>query len=189
MKEAVDESIERYNSLPKLEQKEILNNFKNNLTKQTEEKIKSFSAGSQVQRQEFEKIQKESLDELQKEVESKIGKKWRGLLIDKNMSKAIYETVLSESYAKPIIKDGKITGYDVKNGVRLAILDKFEKQLYKTQYDLAHLSAYDKAIQERNRPSENMNGNEIVASNPNDIEKVTKEIREEQKKKQGLFKK
>ncbi len=186
LKEAVEESIERYNTLPKLEQKEILNNFKQNLTKQSEEKIKSFSTQSQSYRQEQQKINNAAFEEIKKEVSEKVGKKYRGLLIDNKMGKEISE--LAPFYA-PEIKDanGRVTGYDVKKGVRLAILDKFEKQLYKTQYDLAHVSAYEKAINERNRPSENMNGNEIVASDPADFKTVMKGIREEAKKKQGLF--
>jgi len=156
------------------------------LTRQSEEKIKSFSTQSQTYRQEQQKIHQTAFDEIKKEVNEKVGKKYRGLLIDNKMGKEISE--IAPFYA-PAIKDesGKVTGYDVKQGVRLAILDKYEKQLYKTQYDLAHVSAYEKAINERNRPSENMNGNEIVASDPTDFKTVMKEMREEGKKKHSLF--
>ncbi len=186
LEDAVLESMEKYKGLTKIEQGQKLNEYKNTLIKQSEEKVKSFSTNNQAYRQEQEKVQKSAFAEIEKEVGEKVGKKWRGLLIDAKMGKAIQEA--APLYA-PEIKDekGHIIGYDVKQGVRMAILDKFEKQLYKTQYDLAHVSAYDKLINERNRPNENMTTNQVVAEAPNDINKATQEWRKERTGNKGLL--
>jgi len=180
--EAVEESVDRYNSLPKLDQKEILNSFKNNLRVKTEEKLKSFSANNQKQREVVQQLENAFYSDLKKDVSDKVGKKWRGLLIDEKMSKEIEQ--IAPSYAKhKYDENGNFIGYDAKEAVRLAILDKFEKKLMKAQYDLASVSTYDKLIQERNRPSENLTSNQVVVTAPNDVERVTKEWREQQKKK------
>lgn len=181
LKEAVDEAVDRYNALPKLDQAEILNTFKNTLKSKTEEKLKSFSVQSQRNRQEQERIESSAYADIKNQVNELVGKKWRGLLIDEKMSKEILE--VAHLYALPIPDgNGRIVGYDTKLGVRLAILDKYEKKLMKTQYDLAKVSAYDEVINERNRPSENMTSNQIVANVPNDIERITKQMREEKEK-------
>lgn len=183
--EAVAEAVERYQALPKLDQAEILNNFKNTLKSKTEEKLKSFSTANQGYRQEQEKIQKAFLADLDKEVSAKVGKKWRGLLIDEKMSKEIKQAAPNYAVQK-FDANGNFIGYDAEHGVEMAIYAKFGKKLLKAQYDLAKVSAYDELIEERNRPSENMTSNQIVVNAPNNIERITKEIREEKKRKSSL---
>lgn len=179
--QAVEEAIESYSALPKLTQAKILNEFKNTLKSKTEEKLKSFSTANQGYRQEQEKIQKTFLADLDKEVSAKVGKKWKGLLIDEKMSKEIKQA--APNYAVQKFDDsGNFIGYDAEHGVEMAIYAKFGKKLLKAQYDLAKVSAYDELIEERNRPSENMTSNQIVVNAPNDIERITKEWREQKQK-------
>lgn len=178
LKEAVEEAVDRYKSLPKLDQAQILNDFKNTLKAKTEEKLKSFSVQNQSQLQEQERIKNAFFTELNKEVSDKIGKKFRGLLIDEKMSKEIAEAAPSYSVAKFDGK-GNFIGYDAKKGVELAIFDKFGKKLLKAQYDLASKASYDKVIQERNRPNENMTSNQVVTTTTNTIAEISKRRREE----------
>lgn len=182
--EAVSESVDKYNGLSKIEQKQILQNFQNSVKNKAEEKIKSFSAQNQAQRQEVEKIEKIAIADINKEVQDKIGKKWKGLLIDEKMGKEIAND--SPKYLMPQIDDkGRLIAFDAKNAVRLAILDKFEKKLLKASYELGALTKYDELIQERNRPNENMTSNQIVVNAPNDIVLATKRQREEKRKHSG----
>ncbi len=176
--DAVDESVDRYKSLPKIDQAEILNNFKNTLKNKTEEKLKSFSEKNQEYMRENERIQANSISEFKKQVTSLVGKKWRGLLIDEDMGKVLLNT---PDYSTPVVNDkGRIVDYDVKHGVEMAIYAKFGKKLLQAQYKIAKINAYDKLIEERNRPSENMSSNQIVVSTQNDIETISKRRREEQ---------
>ncbi len=178
--DAVNESIDKYNALPKLDQLEILDNFKNTVRSKTEEKLKSFSVNSQAQRREMEQIENSALVDIKKEVEDKVGKKWKGLLIDEKMGKDLSNE--AAKYLMPIMENGKLIGFDTKNAVRLAILDKYEKKLLKANWDLAKVSAYDEAIEERNRPNENMTSNQIVVNAPNDLERISKQRREEKER-------
>ncbi len=118
--EAVSEAVERYNALPKLDQAEILNNFKNNVRGKTEEKLKSFSSSSQAQRQKDEAVKQTFFADLDKEVSVKVGKKFRGLLIDEKMSKEIKQAAPNYSIPK-FDKDGNFVGYDAEHGVEMAI--------------------------------------------------------------------
>lgn len=181
--EAVEEAIEKYRTLPKIDQAEILNNFKDNLKKNTEEKLKSFSVNAQMQRSTQEKLQTSAMTEMKTQVGELVGKKWRGLLIDEKMSKEILQS--APDYSLPIVENGKVVGYDTKHGVEMAIYAKFNKKLLKAQYDLAKSSAYDKLIEERNRPSENMTSNQIVVTAPNDIKKITEEMRAERERRRN----
>lgn len=189
LNEAVNEAIERYKDLPKIEQLKILKSFKDTVKNNVSSKMNSYVQASIENNKKIEQVMNNSYLEMEKFVKDKVGKKHQGfLLIEDKMVKPILELASAISPLK-YDKEGSLIGYDIETGVKLAISAKYEKQLEKAKYEHIKFTVQEEMIKQRNRPSENITTNQVVYENPNDIAKITKQMREEAKvrKKSGIF--
>jgi hypothetical protein len=151
--DAVTEEMERFEGLSKMEQKSKINSLKEQFKKNHTEKIKSFSTNIKANSQKIAQIEQSSFKKLDEEAKRYENKKYRGLLVTPEMVNEAKP--LAAFYAsKKFDEKGNLTGHDVENGMRMAILDKYEKKFAKVNYDIGYTTGMAEAFKER-RPNKN----------------------------------
>lgn len=149
------EEMERFNSLSEAQKLRETNPIKKQMIQDRDEKIKTFSAGVNKEAQAQEAFMNEAASVGKKvlgETLSKMeGKKYKGLLITSEMANEIKDYVSNNTVPK--IENGKFTGYDIEKSVRMAVLDKYEKQLLMANHQMGKTFGMDKALKLRLRPN------------------------------------
>ena len=143
--------IEKFNALPILQKKQLINEIKGGYEKSFSEKLAQYQPKDNS---EFViQAQKAAAKELDETVKSMAGKYFYGLQITPEISEEITSYVVKNARPKP---DG--TGYDIPASIREAVFfnDKLVKKLLKATADMATAQGYDKLIAERNRPDKEL---------------------------------
>lgn len=149
---AVAESIEDYNELGKLQQREILQNFQEKDTKSLDAKFEQYISKTSEQGAKMQEIQTKATETLQTKLAGLAGTSFKGMLIEEPMAKQIERDAALLS--TPIFDEqGNLTGYDVEKGVQRAIVENYLPRLLKTTYNLGLTAASKKFAQERHRPN------------------------------------
>lgn len=155
--EAVEEQMVSFNSKTRIDQKKEESALRSQYQKSVEEKLNAFTTqatqGKAEEAARFQAIAAKADEDLNQLLEGMKGKNYKSLIVDDAMLKALPDVI--RAYSPPIIKDGVITGYDIKEGRDVAMWKLYGKQLLKSTYDLGRSSGYDEAINVRNRPSPN----------------------------------
>jgi hypothetical protein len=186
LEDEVRNKVDNYESLSsKIDKKKEEARLRSEVKVVSGERLKSFTETARQKQIEQENISKSSLNQLETKVKELVGKQWKGLLINEEVSKEIAE--LAPIYSSPIVDEkGNLTGYDIDRGIKLAIYDKFGKQLLKANYDAGRTMGYEEAMKERMRPSENYTGTPSPVSAGSDAEEASKWNRQRLKKDYGF---
>lgn len=97
---------------------------------------------------------KQGIQDTEALVSDLVGKKWNGLLfVTPEMAEEIKQNILIDPC--PIVKDGKVVGYDLKTATRVAIAknEKYFKTLLKTGSEISRTQGWDEFVEKRNKPS------------------------------------
>jgi hypothetical protein len=176
LEEAVNEKVDNFHNLPKLDQKSIEKQLREKAKTEQDERLKTFTTDSQSQDKELEALGQQATQKINEKIEQLTGKKWRGLLITPELSKAIHE--LTPNYAMPVIDNNRIVGYNVDDAIEFAIWKASDngRKLLKANFDMGDTRGFERAIKERTRVSENNATGSVVAStSPNNAETSLKD--------------
>ena len=160
--DAVFEQLDKYNSMTRIEKKDEESRLRSVYKSKSAERLKSFterSANSRVSEELRVNTLVETADKELDDVLNKMsGKRWKSLVIDDNMINTIRDTIPAMA---PLMGkfDGnnKLVGFDVKDGIEMAVWKLYGKQLLKSTFDIGRTSGFDEAMNERIRPT-NTNG-------------------------------
>jgi len=160
LEEAVQESLSDFEGLTKIQKKQKEVELRDKHKPKTSEKLTAFTKKITEERQKLieqdNQASAKAVADLEKVTSSMIDKQYKGLLLTKEMIDRVKDVVPTLA---PMIQmrdaQGNLTGYDVKRGVNLAILELYEKQLLKSTYNLGRVAAAEEFWSERNRVTPN----------------------------------
>lgn len=156
--DAVMEQLDKYNSMTRLERKDEENKLKSLYKSQSAERLKSFTEKITNQKLEEQQRMNEIASKADKELDEVLnkmkGQRWKSLLIDESMANNIKETIPAMAPLMAQLDDkNRLTGFDVKEGIEMAIWKLYGKQLLKSTFDIGRTAGFDEAMKERIRPS------------------------------------
>lgn len=185
--EDIETEVEAFNSKSPYEKKKRVNEIKSDLIKKRDEKLKTFSAGSeQIQRvkKEVAAAGRAQLDEL---IPKMVNKKFKGLMITPEMGNAIQQHVVN--YAKPIISEkGQLVGYDIKSSINSAIFELYSEQRDKALIELGRTLGADKTLTARIRPNKKVSTAAAIPSAQKTFDQIATEQADKRWQKIGLSK-
>lgn len=156
--DAVFEQMDKFNSMTRLEKKDEENKLRAVYKSQSAERLKSFTERvaneRSTEQQRVAQIVEKAETELDEVLNKMKGQRWKSLMIDESMANNIREAI--PAFAPLMGKfdqDQKLTGFDVKDGIEMAIWKLYGKQLLKSTYDIGRTSGFDEAMKERIRPT------------------------------------
>lgn len=156
--DAVMEQLDKYNSMTRLERKDEENKLKSLYKSQSAERLKSFTEKitnqKQAEQQRMNEIASHADKELDEVLNKMKGQRWKSLLIDESMANNIKETIPAMAPLMAQLDDNnRLTGFDVKEGIEMAIWKLYGKQLLKSTFDIGRTAGFDEAMKDRLRPS------------------------------------
>jgi len=158
LEDAVMEQLDKFNSMTRIERKDEETKLRSVYKSQSAERLKSFTERIANERQsEQERVAKvvESAEtELDQVLDKMKGQRWKSLLIDESMAKTIRDTI--PAFAPLMGKfdeNQKLVGFDVKDGIEMAIWKLYGKQLLKSTFDIGRTAGFDEAMKDRVRPT------------------------------------
>lgn len=164
---AVDEQVNKFETLTKLEQKGIEKTLRDQATSEQAERLKTFAtenklaetqrSQSAVQAQTaMRKAAETANQKLDEGVDELIGKSWKGLPITQELGKAIRQT--ASELSRPLYdQQGNLIEYETQDAIEFAIWKVAGRQVLKANVELGRRLGFEKAIVERNRVSDNNN--------------------------------
>lgn len=158
LEDAVLEQLDKFNSMTRLERKDEENKLRSTYKSQSAERLKSFTERMANERsteqQRVAKIVESAEVELDEVLNKMAGQRWKSLVLDESMVKNIREAI--PAFAPLMGKfdeQQKLVGFDVKDGIEMAIWKLYGKQLLKSTFDIGRTSGFDEAMKERIRPT------------------------------------
>lgn len=158
LEDAVLEQLDKFNTMTRLERKDEENKLRSTYKSQSAERLKSFTERMANERsteqQRVAKIVESAEVELDEVLNKMAGQRWKSLVLDESMVKNIREAI--PAFAPLMGKfdeQQKLVGFDVKDGIEMAIWKLYGKQLLKSTFDIGRTSGFDEAMKERIRPT------------------------------------
>lgn len=156
--DAVMEQLDKYNSMTRLERKDEETKLKSIYKSQSAERLKSFtekmSNEKQAEQQRMNEIASKADKELDEVLNKMKGQRWKSLLIDESMANNIKETIPAMApLMAQLDEKNRLTGFDVKEGIEMAIWKLYGKQLLKSTFDIGRTAGFDEAMKDRIRPT------------------------------------
>lgn len=152
MEEAVEQAIETYNSLPKIDQKKKLLEYQNKDQSTLDERLKSFVVEQGSTRELMDKVNNQANEQLLKVTAELKGQKFAGALIDEPMVQKIEQ--FTPMFSPPIYDEkGNLTGYDLDFGLEVAKNYVMGAAARKEAYMLGLTKGQQQFAKERHRPN------------------------------------
>lgn len=168
LEDAVMEQLDKFNSMTRLERKDEENKLRSTYKSQSAERLKSFTekiANERVAEQErVLKVVETAESELDDVLNKMNGQRWKSLVIDESMIKTIRDTIPALAPIMGKFDDNqKLVGFDVKEGIEMAIWKLYGKQLLKSTFDIGRTSGFEEAMKDRIRPTATPGGSTAPA--------------------------
>lgn len=158
LEDAVMEQLDKFNTMTRLEKKDEETKLRSIYKSQSAERLKSFTERianeRQAEQQRVAKVVESAESELDQVLDKMKGQRWKSLLIDESMAKTIREAI--PAFAPLMGKfdeNQKLVGFDVKDGIEMAIWKLYGKQLLKSTFDIGRTAGFDEAMKDRVRPT------------------------------------
>jgi len=158
LEDAVMEQLDKFNSMTRLERKDEETKLRSTYKSQSAERLKSFTermANERVEEQQrVSKVVETAENELDQVLDKMKGQRWKSLVIDESMTKTIRDTIpaLAPLMGK-FDENQRLVGFDVKEGIEMAIWKLYGKQLLKSTFDIGRTSGFEEAMKDRVRPT------------------------------------
>lgn len=158
LEDAVMEQLDKFNTMTRLERKDEETKLRSIYKSQSAERLKSFTErianDRQAEQQRVAKVVESAESELDQVLDKMKGQRWKSLLIDESMAKTIRDAI--PAFAPLMGKfdeNQKLVGFDVKDGIEMAIWKLYGKQLLKSTFDIGRTAGFDEAMKDRVRPT------------------------------------
>lgn len=158
LEDAVFEQMDKFNSMTRIEKKDEETKLKSIYKSQSAERLKSFTEKVANKRSEEQArvaaIVQSADAELEDTLSKMKGGRWKSLAIDEPMVNNIREAIPALAPLMGKFDDkNQLIGFDVKEGVEMAIWKLYGKQLLKSTFDIGRTSGFEEAMKDRIRPS------------------------------------
>lgn len=168
LEDAVMEQLDKFNTMTRLERKDEESKLRSVYKSQSAERLKSFTeriANERTQEQQrVAKIVESAETELEEVLNKMNGQRWKSLTIDESMIKTIRDAIPAFAPIMGKFDEGqKLVGFDVKDGIEMAIWKLYGKQLLKSTFDVGRTSGFEEAMKDRVRPTATPGGSTAPA--------------------------
>lgn len=183
--EEITQELEAFENLSPYEKKKRVNSVKAELIQKRDEKLKTFTAGTekvQAVQQQAVKMGMAQLNDLIPKMESK---KYEGLLITPEMANSIKQFVIS--HPEPSFdENGQFVGYDIKESISTAVTKLYKNEWKKSLVELGRTLGADKTLTARIRPNKKVATSAIAPISQKSFEDIARERADKQWKKRGV---
>jgi hypothetical protein len=158
LEDAVMEQLDKFNSMTRIERKDEETKLRSVYKSQSAERLKSFTErianDRQSEQERVAKVVESAETELDQVLDKMKGQRWKSLLIDESMAKTIRDAIPAFAPLMGKFDEGqKLVGFDVKEGIEMAIWKLYGKQLLKSTFDIGRTAGFDEAMKDRVRPT------------------------------------
>ncbi len=181
----IAQELEAFEALSPYEKKKRTNSVKAELIQKRDEKLKTFTAGTekvQAVQQQAVKMGMAQLNDLIPKMESK---KYEGLLITPEMANSIKQYVIS--HPEPSFDEkGQFVGYDIKESISTAVTKLYKNEWKKSLVELGRTIGADKTLTARIRPNKKVATSAVAPVSQKSFEDIAQERADKQWKKRGF---
>ncbi len=194
LEDAIAAEMEAFESLTPIarraKEKELRSLYKSS----ADERLKNFSASikekNAAEQSKYMEMEQAANIELNEITEKMKGQKWKSILVDEAMINQIRQVVPTLAVALGKFDDNRnFVGFDIKEGIDMAMWKLYGKQLLKSTFDIGRTSGFDEAMKERTRTVVTPTGNSpaVIATSTNSFEQARKEAAKKSNGKTTLF--
>ena len=194
LEDAIAAEMEAFEALTPIarraKEKELRSLYKSS----ADERLKNFSASikekNAAEQSKYMEMEQAANIELNEITEKMKGQKWKSILVDEAMINQIRQVVPTLAVALGKFDDNRnFVGFDIKEGIDMAMWKLYGKQLLKSTFDIGRTSGFDEAMKERTRTVVTPTGNSpaVLATSTDSFEQARKEAAKKSNGKTTLF--
>lgn len=194
LEDAIAEEMDSFNSLTPMQKRAKEKELRSLYKSSTDERLKNFSASikekNAAEQSKYMEMETAANTELNEITEKMKGQKWKSILVDETMISQIKQVVPTLAVALGKFDDNKnFVGFDIKEGIDMAMWKLYGKQLLKSTFDIGRTSGFDEAMKERTRTVVTPTGNSpaVLTSSADNFEQARKEAAKKANGNKSLF--